>query len=60
VLREKLLATVCHPIVLLLRFHQVIQSCGMADTRKNAEKHIEADPLVIPDSFEGYPLSYFK
>jgi hypothetical protein len=32
----------------------------MAETRKNAEKHIEADPLVIPDSFEGYPLAYFK
>ena len=33
----------------------------MADTGKQVEKHhIESDPLVIPDSFEGYPLNYFK
>jgi hypothetical protein len=32
----------------------------MAGINKNSKKHIEADPLIIPDSFEGYPLTYFK
>jgi hypothetical protein len=34
----------------------------MANTTKNAveKHHIESDPLVIDDSFEGYPLHFFK
>jgi hypoxanthine phosphoribosyltransferase len=32
----------------------------MAGINKNSTKHIEAGPLVIPDSFEGYPLTYFN
>jgi hypothetical protein len=32
----------------------------MAGINKNSTKHIEAGPLVIPDSFEGYSLTYFK
>jgi hypothetical protein len=32
----------------------------MANKNSNSRKHIETDPLVIPDSFEGYPLTYFK
>jgi len=33
----------------------------MSETGKQQEKHfIESDPLVIPDSFEGYPLNYFN
>lgn len=33
----------------------------MADVSKHQEKnHIESSPLVISDTFEGYPLNYFK
>ncbi len=33
----------------------------MASINKKCKKHIEADdPLVIPDTCEGYPLTYFK
>jgi hypothetical protein len=32
----------------------------MASKPKTSTKHIEAGPLVIPDKFEGYPLTYLK
>ncbi|CAF1056003.1 unnamed protein product [Rotaria magnacalcarata] len=32
----------------------------MADTGERPKKTIEAEPLIIPDSFEGYPLNYFN
>jgi hypothetical protein len=32
----------------------------MEDTDKSSKKHIESDPLIISDLFEGYPLNYFK
>ncbi|CAF0870913.1 unnamed protein product [Adineta ricciae] len=33
----------------------------MANSSKNMEQHhIESSPLVIQDSFEGYPLNYFN
>lgn len=32
----------------------------MANTNKIPEVNIEAGPLVIPDTFEGYSLNYLK
>ncbi|CAF1240293.1 unnamed protein product [Adineta steineri] len=32
----------------------------MAETKNLTEYYIQADPIIIPDSFEGYPLRYFN
>jgi hypothetical protein len=32
----------------------------MANKPKTSKASIEADPLIIPDAFEGYPLTAFK
>ncbi|CAF0719050.1 unnamed protein product [Adineta steineri] len=32
----------------------------MAETKNLTEYYIQADPIIIPDSFEGYPLPYFN